>query len=164
MSRPTYLKLVISQPASVPGLALGRFETKGKRQLDLFPAKPPRSLVLAAMAGLTASRFRDLLAVYDPAVVLDLRPFPVFDLPGYDRKAAFADMNARRCRYEDAAGLAGTRQSGAASLDPALLAPLLAARLGESWRKAKRATMILVTLEEEAEPVRGPFAKLLSLP
>jgi hypothetical protein len=72
---------------------------RGTAQLSLFPLGSPKTIAVVVMEVMSGGRFAALVANLRPTLVVDVRPYPRFDVPGYDRAAAFLDFRRVHAQY-----------------------------------------------------------------
>jgi hypothetical protein len=114
-------------------------------QLSLFSFSSPKTIAVAVMDVMSGGRFAALVANLRPTLVVDVRPYPRFDVPGYDRAEAFRDFRRVHARYVHVASV----ESGASDLvEPTR-------RAASTERPPSGPILVLCATPSSAEPLLG---------
>lgn len=154
-NRPPYLHLV----------KRGSTETKLDLKLNqiqgvLFPTLSASSLIVLQLRKLDGKRFSDLLEEVQPALIVDLRLVPLFDVGLLTRKSAFALFKQQRIKYVDLLGSMGATDPRDSRLNPELLATQLQDAL-RSQEPRSGPTLLLVDAQQFEDDYINRLAKRL---
>jgi hypothetical protein len=123
----------------------------GTAQLSLFPLSSPTMIAVVAMEAMSGERFAALVAKLRPTLVVDVRPYPRFDVPGYDRAAAFRDFRRVHAQYLHVARAESGTGENLARRTPGALSSQI------SRKSPSGPILVLCTTPASAEPLLTDF-------
>ncbi len=113
--KPSYLRLLVDEGSS-------KNTTSLRSQPDLFSTPSVCTLGFILTTGASGSSFVNALRHLRPRSVVDLRPVPLFDFPGFSRRELFTLSSDLRFRYLDLLGILQIKTSRQADTNPAIIA------------------------------------------
>lgn len=70
-------------------------------QMDMFSSRNENSIFIVYFSDIDGKSFSDALNDIHPEYIIDMRPNPRFDIPGYSRKKAFSEFHEIGIKYFD---------------------------------------------------------------